>query len=419
MNMALFSLVLLVLAILLGFFRKMNAGLIAIGFSLILGRVAGIPDKQIIAGFSYNLFLTLLGVTYLFSLAQNNGTLKLIALKVVSLAGKRTYLVPVYIFVFSTILSAIGPGCIPTMAIMMVFAMTLAAELNIHPAMLSAIVVLSASGGGVSPIAPTGIIAINACAAGGMTQDVGIPFLINGVVSAAVYSAVVYIFFGGYKVKSVDSEAMKIKESFNRNQLITIAGIAAMIVMVMIFKYNVGLVSFLIAAVLSALGVADETDALKKVPWGTLVLVSGVSVLINLISKLGGIKMLSAALASVMTPSTATAIVSLSAGLLSWVSSTSGVVMPTLIPTVPGIVEAMHGAVDPVEMATALSMVSHTGGISPLSTGGGLALAAYTSVAQSSAEEQQKLFVTMFAVSAAGVAFLSFMAYLGLFKWFI
>jgi len=417
--MALFSLSLLVVAIILGFTRKMNAGLICIGFSLILGRVAGIPDKQIIAGFSYNLFLTLLGVTYLFSLAQNNGTLKLIAMKVVALAGKRSYLVPIYIFVFSTILSAIGPGCIPTMAIMMVFAMTLAAELNIHPAMLSAIVVLSASGGGVSPIAPTGIIAINACAAGGMTQDVGIPFLINGIAAAAVYSAVVYIFFGGYKIKSVESDAMKIKESFNRNQIITIIGILVMIVMVMFLKYNVGLVSFLIAAVLSALGVADETDALKKVPWGTLVLVSGVSVLISLISKLGGIKMLSTALASIMTPSTATAIVSLSAGLLSWVSSTSGVVMPTLIPTVPGICEAMNGAVDPVEMATALSMVSHTGGISPLSTGGGLALAAYTSVAGSSAEEQSKLFMTMFGVSAAGVAFLSFMAYLGLFRWFI
>ena len=127
--MALFSLSLLVLAILLGFFRKMNAGLICIAFSLVLGRVAGIPDKAIIAGFSYNLFLTLLGVTYLFSLAQSNGTLKIIAIKTISLAGKRTFLVPIYIFIFSTILSAIGPGCIPTMAIMMVFSMSFHQEL--------------------------------------------------------------------------------------------------------------------------------------------------------------------------------------------------------------------------------------------------------------------------------------------------
>ena len=416
--MALFSLSLLVLAILLGFFRKMNAGLICIAFSLILGKAAGIPDKQIIAGFSYNLFLTLLGVTYLFSLAQNNGTLKLIALKVVGLAGKRTYLVPVFVFIFSTVLSAIGPGCIPTMAIMMVFAMSLAAELKIHPAMLSALVVLSASGGGVSPIAPTGIIGMNLSQAAGIVVT-GKQFLVNGIISTTLYAIVVYFFFGGHKIKSVDSDILSNHDNFNRNQIITMIGIAVMVVMVMFFHFNVGLASFLIAAVLSALGVADEADALKKVPWGTLVLVGGVSVLINLIVKLGGIKMLSAAMASVMTPSTAPSIVCMSAGILSWVSSSSGVVMPTFIPTVPGVVAEMGGAVDPVELITGLSMVAHTAGISPMSTGGGLALAAYTSVAQSSPEEQQKLFLTMFGVSASGLVFLSAMAYFGLFKWFI
>lgn len=417
--MALFSLGLLFLAVILGFIRKMNAGLICIAFSLILGRVAGIPDKDIIAGFNYSLFLTLLGVTYLFSLAQNNGCLRLIALKVVALAGSRTYLVPIFVFVFSTILSAIGPGCIPTMAIMMVFAMSLAAELHIHPAMLSALVVLGASGGGVSPIAPTGIIGINLCAEAGITQEVGLPFLINGVVSTALYGLVVYFFFGGHKIASVDSETLKNTEEFNTKQIITLAGIAVMVIMVMLLHINVGLASFLVAAVLSALNVADEATALKSVPWGTLVLVGGVSVLIKQVVQLGGIKMLSEAMATVMTPATAPSIIGLSAGMLSWVSSTSGVVMPTFIPTIPGLLQELNGQGNPVELATGLSMIAHTAGISPMSTGGGLALAAYTAVAKSSPEEQQKLFLTMFGVSACGLLFLSAMAYLGLFRWFI
>lgn len=417
--MALFSLGLLFVAVILGFLRKMNAGLICIAFSLILGRVAGIPDKDIIAGFNYSLFLTLLGVTYLFSLAQNNGCLRLIALKVVALSGRRTYLVPIFVFVFSTILSAIGPGCIPTMAIMMVFSMSLAAELNIHPAMLSALVVLSASGGGVSPIAPTGIIGINLCAAAGITEDVGMPFLINGVVSTSLYGLVLYFFFGGHRIASVDSETLKNTEEFNKKQIITLAGIAVMVVMVMLLHVNVGLASFLVAAALSALNVADEATALKSVPWGTLVLVGGVSVLIKQVVSLGGIKMLSEAMAAVMTPDTAPSIFGLSAGMLSWVSSTSGVVMPTFIPTIPGLIQELHGQGNPVELATGLSMISHTAGISPLSTGGGLALAAYTAVAKSSPEEQQKLFISMFGVSACGLLFLSVMAYFGLFRWFI
>ena len=134
--MALLSLGLLLASIFLGFFRHMNTGLLAIGFALILGRVCGIPDKEIIQGFNYSLFMILLGVTYLFSLAQLNGSLELLAKKVVALAGKHTFMIPIVIYVFSVVLSALGPGTVPTMAIMMVFSMALAAEMGIDPAML-------------------------------------------------------------------------------------------------------------------------------------------------------------------------------------------------------------------------------------------------------------------------------------------
>ena len=132
--MALLSLGFLLLAIMLGFIRKMNTGLLCIAFALLLGRMAGISDAEIIKGFNASLFLMLLGVTYLFSLAQINGSLDLLAQKVISLAGKRIYLIPVIIYVFSIILAALGPGSVPTMAIMMVFSMSLAAEMKISSA---------------------------------------------------------------------------------------------------------------------------------------------------------------------------------------------------------------------------------------------------------------------------------------------
>lgn len=95
--MALLSLGFLLLAIMLGFIRKMNTGLLCIAFALLLGRMAGISDAEIIKGFNASLFLMLLGVTYLFSLAQINGSLDLLAQKVISLAGKRVYLIPIII----------------------------------------------------------------------------------------------------------------------------------------------------------------------------------------------------------------------------------------------------------------------------------------------------------------------------------
>ena len=399
--MALISLGSLAAAIFLGFFRKMNTGLVCIGFALLLGKLAGIPDKEIIGGFNYSLFLMLLGVTYLFGLAEWNGTLKLLTKKITVLAGKRTYLIPVVMYLFATVLSALGPGTIPTTAIMMVFGMTLAVEMKINPAMLAAIIFLGAAGGGMSPLAATGIIGL------------------NGVFSSTVYAAVVYIAFGGYKLKSEKALKFSDTASFNRAQIITLLGICAMVGMVMIFKVNVGLASFTAAMALSFFRVSDEGEALKRIPWGTLLLICGVGVLMNVIIVLGGIHLLSVSLASIMNAATATAILGVTAGVMSWFSSTSGVVMPTLIPTVPHIIHQMSISVNPVEWVTAISMVSNTAGISPLSTGGALALAAYSSEAGAAAGEMDRLFVKMFGISAIGVVTLSTLAYFGFYRWLL
>lgn len=415
--MALISLVLLLVAILLGFFCHMNTGLVAIGFALLLGRANGISDKEIISGFNTSLFIMLLGVTYLFSLAQLNGSLELLAKKVVALAGRRTFMIPIVIYVFSVVLSAIGPGTVPTMTIMMVFSMALAAQLGINPAMLSALSVLGASGGGVSPLAATGIIGINLCAEFGLT-GIEKQFLMNGILSSTVYAAIVYVMLGGYKLHSDTVLDLKDIPAFNRKQIITLFGIAVMVFVVLFLKVNVGLTSFAVAMVLSFLRVSDEGEAIKGIPWGTLLLITGVGVLMHIIIMLGGIKLLSQELARIMTPSTSVTIMGITSGIMSWFSSTSGVVMPTLIPTIPDVLAnlGVGGKMLELEMATAITMISNTAGISPLSTGGALALAAYTSAAKASPALQHQLFIRMFAISALGVLILSTLAYFGLYR---
>lgn len=415
--MALLSLVFLLIAIFLGFFRKMNTGLLSIAFALVLGRLAGIADAEIIKGFNASLFLMLLGVTYLFSLAQLNGTLDLLAQKVIALAGKRIYLIPIIIYVFSTILAAIGPGTVPTMAIMMVFSMALAAEMKISPVLLATLTALGATGGGVSPLAATGIIGINLCAEFGLT-GIEKEFLLNGILASTIYAVIVYVLLGGYKLKAQAEGTAKAIAAFNYKQLLTLAGIAAMVLLVMVWRINVGLVSFAVAAVLSFLRVSDEAKALKHIPWGTLLLITGVGVLMQLIIDLGGIDVLSSILVSVMSEKTAAAIMGMTAGIMSWFSSTSGVVMPTLIPTIPHVAQQL-GGVNQLELASTITMVANTASISPLSTGGALALAAYASAASDGQKHQQQLFVRMFGVSALGVSVLCVFSYFGMFHWLL
>ncbi|MFZ5753751.1 MAG: SLC13 family permease, partial [Bacillota bacterium] len=375
--------------------------------------------NKIIGGFSASLFVMLLGVTYLFSIAQVNGTLELFAKKAVALAGKNTRLIPIVIYLLATFLAAIGPGTIPVMALMAVFTMALAAEMKVSPLLLAPMGLLGAMAGGISPIAPTGIIGITLAAKQGYT-DIATPYFINSLIGESIFALLLYFVLGGYKITAEAPLKLKELPKFNQHQVTTLIGIAVMVIAVMFYKVNVGLMAFAVAGVLSFLKVAKEKDAIANVPWGTLLLVTGVGVLMNVVIELKGIKILAAFLGSFMTEKTASPIIGLTAGIMSWFSSTSGVVMPTLIPTVKELITTIgSNNVHPVDLISAITITAHTAGLSPVSTGGALALASYVANTHVSEEEQHKLFIQMFAIAVGGVIFLTIMAGLGIYRIFI
>lgn len=124
MNMAVIALAFLIVAIILGFVKKMNVGLVCLGLAFILGQIGKIPTRTILSGFPSSLFLTLLGTMFFFSLLQENNTLELLSKKMVSLVGTKTFLIPVIIYVVSFVLSAAGPGAISVQAVMIIFAVS-------------------------------------------------------------------------------------------------------------------------------------------------------------------------------------------------------------------------------------------------------------------------------------------------------
>lgn len=95
MNLGLISLIALLAAIVIGFVRKANVGILCIGFSMILGLVYGIKAGDIIKGFSSSLCMQMIGITYLFAIINENGTLELLAKKMVALVGPHKTLDPV------------------------------------------------------------------------------------------------------------------------------------------------------------------------------------------------------------------------------------------------------------------------------------------------------------------------------------
>ena len=160
-NFALLSLVFLVVVLVIGFLRKINMGLIAIGAALIIGRIAGVSDSTVIGGFNTSLFMTLLGTSFLFSMAVNNGTLDLFAKKILKLTGRYGWLVPIVFTLLTFVISASGPGNIPTVALSGPLAIIIGIQMGIDPVFLALLSVMACNLGCMSQISNGGIIAAN------------------------------------------------------------------------------------------------------------------------------------------------------------------------------------------------------------------------------------------------------------------
>ena len=154
------SLITLIIAIVLGFLKKTNVGIIAITMAFFLGKYFGIKDKDIIKGFSSSLFLTMTGVSYLFGLLSANNTLENLSAKIVSITGKNKILLPIIMFLLGALLCAVGPGAIPTLAIMPIIAVPIAVAAGYNPVMLAIIAQCGVMGARMSPLTPEAAVVI-------------------------------------------------------------------------------------------------------------------------------------------------------------------------------------------------------------------------------------------------------------------
>ena len=379
MNLAYVSLAALVIAILVSCFTELNVGILALAFAWIVGvYLGGMTLNQVIAGFPVALFLTLAGVTLLFSQAQLNGTLDRIAHRAVRICRGNAGLIPVMFFVLAAALASLGPGNVSTAALLAPMAMAVAGRAAIPAFLMIIMVGNGAQAGSLSPFAPTGVI-VN-----GLMEKIGLPgqewhtYWTNLAAHALVA-------FGGYfavrrpeavrvprQVVTIEQKPEDVK--LETRHWITIVVIGALLVGVLFFDVNVGMGALAGAVILAILGAADHKEAVKNMPWSVIVMMSGVTVLIALLEKTGGLDLFTAALAALATPGTITGVIAFVIGLISVYSSTSGVVLPAFLPTVPGLIMRLGGG-DPVSIATSMNVGAHLVDLSPLSTTGALCLA--------------------------------------------
>ena len=413
-TLAIISLLVLVAVVALGFVKKVNIGFMAIAACYILGLGCGLDPKDITGTFNSSLFITMVGVTFMFGIASINGTLDLMSKKIVALVGKRTYLIPILMFALSAFISAIGPGHVAAGVLMTTFAVYLAFEMKMNPFVTALFAKLGANAGCASPLSITGVLA------NGLSEPLGysgfsLHLFLTTLLSGFVFTLILFIAYKSYKVRSENPLKLSDIPKFNRQQLITLGAIVVMVVCCIGLKLDTGLFAFITAGALILLGCADEKKAIKNIPIGTIMLIVGVGMLVSVIDELGGIQMISDFLIGMMTEKTAAPIMAATSGILSWVSSTTGVVMPAMYPIAAEVAETFSGT-SYVELISAITATSFAAAISPLSTGGAIIMSSYSGAVELSQEKQNKMFRTLFLLSFANVGVNILMAALGVFN---
>ncbi|WP_278554781.1 SLC13 family permease [Parvimonas micra] len=412
------SLTALIIAIILGFFRKTNVGIIAIGMTFLLGKYFGIKDKDIIKGFSSSLFLTMAGVSYLFGLLMTNNTLENLSAKIVSATGKNKILLPIIIFLLGALLCAVGPGAIPTLAIMPIIAVPIAVASGYNPVMLTIIAQCGVMGARMSPLTPEAAVVIDLMSNQNLDTNM-LPIFLCHLLTGLLISVFAFIYYKGWKLdKNIETIENK-KIIFNKEQTLSLIALLILIVSVIMFKVNVGLMAFTIGTILVLLGAGDEKKAISKIPWNVILLVLGVGILMNIVSLSGGITLMAEGMTNIMSAKTAPSIMAISASIMSFFSSGLGVVFPTLIPTSSIIANNLGIGAYVKELVAMVTVGGTFAGISPISTTGALIMSAVISDEQVKDKfPQNKLFLELVFWAFFTILLEVILAYLGVYKLF-
>ncbi|WP_326723314.1 SLC13 family permease [Streptomyces sp. NBC_00243] len=391
MSAELISIIVLVAVFVIATTRSINMGALAFAAAFGVGElVADFDTDTIFAGFPGDLFVVLVGVTYLFAIARANGTTDWLVHASIRVVRGRVALIPWVMFVLTGALTAIGAVSPAAVAIVAPIALSFATRYGISPLLMGAMVVHGAQGGGFSPISIYGSI-VN-----GIVERENLPgneialFLASLIVNLVI-AGILFVVLGGLKLRGVgdgteaaggkgadESEGGEEKKAEEDTRLTpariaTLAALVALVVAVLAFDLDAGLTSITLAVVLSACWPEDSRNAVGQIAWPTVLLICGVLTYVAVLDEMGTIKWAGDGVGDIGIPLLASVLLCYIGAVISAFASSVGI-MGALIPlAVPFLAQGEIGAIG---MVAALAVSATVVDVSPFSTNGALVLAA-------------------------------------------
>lgn len=430
-----------------------NMGVLAFVGAFLIGTLAaGMTANQIIAGFPGGLFLTLVGITFLFAIAQNNGTIDWLVRLAMRAVRGRIAAIPWIMFGVSALLTSVGAVSPGAVAIIAPIALGFALKYKINPLLMGLMVIHGAQAGGFSPISIYGGITNRIVAKAGLPLNEIATFLASFGVNFAV-AFLLFFALGGRKLLSARAEvsspstalrttgslALAVPgsvtsarpadaqaygdaefEAASEERLIarqkadpasgvgleeetapgphwyrvlTLAGIILLAVLTLAYNLDIGFVAITIGLVLSLIAPNLQKRAMGQVSWPEIMLITGVSTYVVVLEKMGTISFVGDSVATLASPMLAALLLCFIGAVVSAFASSTAV-LGSLIPLAVPFLQSGTG-VGAVGFVAAMAVASTIVDVSPFSTNGALVLANAQGV------DRQAFFQKLMAYGAA------------------
>lgn len=409
MSVYLISILALVVAFVVATLLPINLGALSLVAAFVLAYtvVEGTADDKadaVFAGFPGSLFVTLVGVTFLFAIARANGTVDWLVHQAMRGVGGRIWLIPWIMFAVTGVLTAFGAVVPAAVAIIAPVGLSFALRHRINPVLMGLSIINGASAGGFSPLSIFGVITNSVVAENELPGSPLILFL-GSMIFNILLNCVVFVIFGGRelfgrrveepeeatvtlakgggpgtaKARTTGATGASFTEpehgdvtTLDRNRALTLLALGGLAVGALAFGFDVGLLAVAAAVFLSLLAPHAYKGAVAQVAWPTVLLICGIVTYVNLLQELGTVDFLGDQVALIGVPIIAALVICYIGGAVSAFASTTGI-LGALIPlAVPFLLAGQVGAVG---LITALAISASIVDSSPYSTSGALVVA--------------------------------------------
>lgn len=419
----------IVASIVIGNKLKFNIGLVAMVFAYAIGVFGlGMKTSALIEQWPTKVLFIIIGICWLFGYANENGTLKQITLVLVHKFQKYPSIIPWVFFFISGAICMTGASPYAPNAVLMPIIISVCLATNLSPLFGSLMVNVGSYLGSQVPWGQGASIQRGVLEASEHAAEAD-SIIWGGFTSCMIFSIisgiVVFLLFKGWKAKVDNANFVQKPEPMNTKQKQTMGLIIALILIMIVpsllgnlgiksmaslsRKLDISFVAIVLAFIAAVLKLADDKVVVTKhIPWNTIVMLGGVSMLVGVATVGGAVDLIGTWIGSNVSAGMITPMFVLLAAFMSVFVAGASVVAPTLFALVPAVAAASGAPYAAIYHGIAIG--ANASAVSPFSGGGSLTLA---NIKQDDIRE--KMFLPLI-ISAVGLSILAAaLAFLGLY----